>query len=228
MVVSAGRAATRGGRVVEPADRHVLRHPPPARRSATSAPERHHVRGDEHRVQVRVPLQQLRHRPLAGVLGVVALARPGLVERRADHVPVALEPLLPAGGVERAGDRGDPRSGRSTAGSSTICAGAAAVVGRHVGDLRLVSERRAAGDGRARRPRPSRPSSGSPGVRRHQQRAVDVPGGEEAGHPVALRAGCGDADEQPDVVLGERLGAAAQQDREVRVGEQPLRAARTG
>ena len=99
--------------------------------------------------------------------------------------------------------------------------GAVPVVGRHVADPGTEPDRLAARD--QRDPRLAQfLGDRVPGVAGDQQHAVDVPGGDVPRDAPPLVLGPGEHQQQRDVVRGQRLGAAAQQDVEVGVLEEAL------
>jgi hypothetical protein len=223
MVVSSGRGGDGGGRVVESADRHVLRHPPPRPVQRRQHTLRHQVGGDEDCVHVgRTRQQPFGARLTAGPAVVAGDDQPlvGLDTRLGEHLPVPGEPLHPARGVQRAGHHADPPPAQRQQVPHHV-AGAVPVVGGHVTHLRPQPDRLAARDERHTR-RAQFLGHRVTGVAGDQQHPVDVPGGDvpRDAPPFVVRAG--QHQQQRDVVRGQGLGAAAQQDVEVRVLEEPL------
>ncbi len=140
---------------------------------------------------------------------------------RGQRVGVALQPVHPAGGVLRPGDRGDPPA----AGRDQVLdrrPGAGPVVGRHRADHLLVAEHPAAGHDRHLGLPPAgraagRRSAARPAARRRRGRRTGRP-------PCGCRSSgvAGDHQDQGELAVGQRLGDAAQQHREVRVLEQQV------
>ena len=96
------------------------------------------------------------------------------------------------------------------------------VVGGDVADAPLVSERHSARDHRHPGVDQGREEALATAVRRHEQRAVDVPAHDELGRAPLLVVGARHEQHERQVASGERVGGAAHERREVRVLEEAV------